>query len=133
MKTPWGDLPVCDAHIHFFSHRFFEMLGGGERLGWELPTEDPRLLAARWESELDRHGVSKALLIASLPGDEASVEAAVGAFPERFRAIFLVNPLETGTPELVEAALRRGKLQGVAFFPAMHRYSMNDNRAQAVL
>ena len=26
METPWGALPVADAHIHFFSHPFFAAL-----------------------------------------------------------------------------------------------------------
>ena len=26
MKTLWGDIPVADAHVHFFSHAFFAAL-----------------------------------------------------------------------------------------------------------
>ena len=69
---------------------------------------DPTLLAGCWAAELDRNGVAGATLIASLPGDEGSVEAAVEAFPSRFRGLFLVNPLEPGTADKVDAALARG-------------------------
>ena len=84
MQTPWGELAVRDAHVHFFSHRFFTLLTGGRAVGevagqlsWEAPPENPEMLADRWVAELDRHGVTAASLIASMPGDERSVELAV--------------------------------------------------------
>lgn len=142
MKTAWGDLPVHDAHIHFFSHRFFELLakqrngltvdGIGDTLGWEMPPPDPAELARRWTSELDRHGVRRAVLIASLPGDELSVVSAVRAFPERFSGYFFANPLSAGGVERVEQALSEG-LRGICLFPAMHRYSLHDPRLQPIL
>ncbi len=87
IETPWGPLPVADAHVHFFSHWFFASLAeqkgvaGGPSLepllNWQLPAEDPEQLADAWVQELDRHGVEKASLIASVPGDGESVIAAV--------------------------------------------------------
>ena len=68
-----------DVHCHFFSEPFFNALGGEtaiHSLGWDPPgTADA--LADRWVAELDRAGVSRAALIASIPGDMASVGAAV--------------------------------------------------------
>ena len=91
MQTPWGDCAVSDAHVHFFSRRFFDALGaqcgripaddGRRQLEWELPPADPAELARLWAGELDRHGVARAALIASVPGDEASVMAAAAAYP----------------------------------------------------
>ena len=91
MNTPWRALPVSDAHIHFLSRRFYETLATQKgssistelsSLGIEAPGEDgPEELASRWVSELDLHGLQSAALIASVPGDEASVVAAVRAFP----------------------------------------------------
>ncbi len=142
MRTPWGILTVADAHIHFFSHRFFSLLAAQrncslaeveEVLEWSMPPEEPKGLAAHWVSELDRHGVSRAALIASLPGDEASVSAAVKAYPKRFYGYFFVNPLAADAPAAVARALQDGSLQGACFFPAMHRYSMHDERVDAVL
>ncbi len=26
MQSPWGEIEVADAHVHFFSHRFFAAL-----------------------------------------------------------------------------------------------------------
>ena len=57
-----------------------------------MPAEDPEQLADAWVQELDQHGVSKAALIASVPGDADSVIAAVRKFPERFYGYMMVNP-----------------------------------------
>jgi uncharacterized protein len=141
MQTPWGDFAVSDAHVHFFSRKFFSSLGAqsnlspeqvAEKVGWDLPAEDPGELARMWTAELDSHGVARAALIASMPGDEASVEHAVSAFPDRFFGYFMVNPLEAGALERVQIALRCG-LHAACLFPAMHRYSVTDPRAEAII
>ncbi len=135
MQTPWGDGAVHDAHLHFFSRNFFENLAGqagksaaevAASLGWDLPSADPRELAAQWTAELDRHGVEKACLIASVPGDEASVLAAAQAYPGRFRAYAMLNPIAEG------ARVTAG-LNAICLFPAMHRYSMAGDHAAAIL
>ena len=73
---------VHDAHCHFFSSRFLELLtrdvdglpetGRATLVAHRLSWEDPgyaETLADRWVSELDRYGVGRAALIASIPGD----------------------------------------------------------------
>src|SRR6185295_3728468 len=95
-ESPWGPLAVSDSHVHFFSHGFFEKLAAqkpdltldaiGAQLQWLMPPREPEALASHWVHELDRHGIGHAALIASLPGDEASVTAAVHAHPDRFLA-----------------------------------------------
>jgi len=141
MLTPWGDFAVADAHIHFFSRKFFETLGSqagksaadvAAVAGWDLPSENPAELARAWAAELDSHGVSRAALIASVPGDEASVETAMNECPGRFFGYFMVNPLEEGAVQRVQIAMRCG-LQALCLFPAMHRYSLADPRAEAVI
>jgi hypothetical protein len=135
MQTPWGECAVADAHIHFFSRRFFEALAAPSSktadtiagtLGWELPPADPAELARRWAEELGVEGVSRAALIASMPGDEASVIAAAVACPGRFLAYAMVNPMADRPPALAG-------LDGLCFFPAMHRYSMQDARVEPLL
>ena len=115
METPWGALAVSDAHVHFFSHRFFAALAEQMKapvdslapvLSWQLPAEDPKHLAGAWVQELDRHGVSKAALIASVPGDQESVIAAVGAFPQRFYGYMMVNPVAPSPPPMWSAPWR---------------------------
>ena len=142
MTSPWGEIGVADAHVHFFSHSFFTLLAGQKQasveeimpvLGWETPPPDPEGLAARWAGELDRHGVARAALIASLPGDEESVAAAVARYPDRFFGFFMVNPTATDALGRVRRALAGGHLRCVCLFPAMHRYSMQDERAVEVV
>jgi predicted TIM-barrel fold metal-dependent hydrolase len=141
MRICWGELEVRDAHIHFFSHGFFTLLARqkeglrveemGPLLGWEMPPEEPEQLAARWVQELDRHGVAQAVLIASLPGDEDSVIAAVKAFPGRFYGYFFLNPLAQDALGRSERALEAG-LRGICLFPAMHHFSLHDDRLRPV-
>ena len=135
MHTPWGEVAVRDAHVHFFSHRFFSLLTGGRevaevaaQLAWEAPPESAELLADQWVAELDRHGVAAASLIASMPGDERSVELAVARHPERLYGQFLVNPLAPDTLTRVAAC----PLRTICLFPAMHRYSIADERLESL-
>jgi predicted TIM-barrel fold metal-dependent hydrolase len=144
MQTPWGNFPVCDAHVHFFSPAFFASLAAesgqpveeiGRILDWHIPPscED---LAAAWKQELDEYSVAKAALIASIPGDEDSVAAAVRLHPDRFWGFFMANPAApNGAPggdESVQRALAGGRMQGVCLFPAMHRYPVADPRVRPV-
>jgi predicted TIM-barrel fold metal-dependent hydrolase len=149
MKTSWGEVDVCDAHVHFFSHGFYaamarqtsdEALRSVEDpteavalfLNWDPPPPGPGDLAEIWVKELDRRAVSRAALIASVPGDEKSVAAAIARFPSRFYGYFMVNPLAPEALERVEGGLASG-LRGICFFPAMHRYSINDARVEPIL
>jgi hypothetical protein len=127
--SPWGSpLAVADAHVHFFSHRFFELLATQkpgltfESLHWQMPPERPEDLANIWAHEMDRHGVAHATIISSIPGDEESVIKAVAAFPDRFFAYAMVNPLKW-QPMDVDAA---------CLFPAMHRYSIQSEEAARI-
>jgi predicted TIM-barrel fold metal-dependent hydrolase len=127
---------ICDAHCHFFSASFLEILtrntpAGGRQpsdiarqLGWEVPAT-PEELADRWVEELDRAGVSRAALIASVPGDEASVAAAVGRHPSRFVGFFMFNPVAPDADVRLERAFDGG-LRCVCLFPAMHGYRLDD-------
>ena len=135
MQTPWGECAVADAHVHFFSRVFFEALAAQSGksvesiagiLGWEVPGPDPAELAKRWAAELGVEGIARTALIASLPGDEASVIAAKAACRGSFLAYAMVNPVAE-TPPVT------GGLDALCFFPAMHRYSMHEARVQPLL
>jgi hypothetical protein len=143
VQTPWGELSIGDAHAHFFSHNFYAELArqkkvtGAEALApllqCDIPPPDPTVLASRWIAELDRHGVTRAALIASVPGDEESVSAAVAAHPDRFFGYFMADPTRPGALERVKAAAANPNLHCVCFFPAMHTYSMVDERLVPLL
>jgi predicted TIM-barrel fold metal-dependent hydrolase len=143
-ETPWGQLPVQDSHVHFFSHRFFEALAQQKKLsgtaelpallGWVIPPPDsPALLAQAWVDELNKHGVEKAALIASMHGDEDSVAEAVAHDPYRFYGYFMLDPTQADALERMTAAVRNKHLHAVCLFPAMHTYSIADKRVVPIL
>ena len=122
---------INDAHCHFFSTPFFATLGGETalaKLGWDAPGT-AEALADRWVAELDRHQVSRAALIASAPGDAASVAAAVSRHRRRFVGFFMVDPTRPDAAEKASSAITRDGLRAICLFPAMHRYSIQDERA----
>ena len=125
---------ICDAHVHFFSPGFFAALGATREalagIGWDDP-ESIDALAARWVGELDRHGVSKAALIASLPGDADSVAQAVARHPSRFVGFFMLDPTRDEAIADATRALDAG-LRTICLFPAMHRYPLHDERVARV-
>ena len=144
INTPWGEIEVSDAHVHFFSPPFFHSLaeqtgsndvGSGDvgvKLGWEVP-ESSEYLADRWVIELNHNNVQSAVLVASIPGDVESVGVAVERHPERFHSVVMLNPLMPGADIRCANALRDGQVNGIFLFPAMHRYSMEDHHVHSLL
>jgi predicted TIM-barrel fold metal-dependent hydrolase len=147
MQSPWGEIEVADAHVHFFSVAFFSALAAQKStasasetaesiagsLGWQAPPVADEALAAAWVQELDRCGVARAALIASIPGDERSVAAAVSCYPDRFYGYFMVNPTAPDAAQRVVRGLGEARLRAVCLFPAMHRFSIQDERVRALL
>lgn len=146
MKTELGEMRVIDAHAHFFSQPFFLQFveplkkdlpsddpyrGLADHLGWELPTSDHAALGKRWVGEMDRHGLDRMVLIASLPGDEDSILAAVHAYPHRIIGYFMLDPTRPGGGERTRKALAGG-LRGVCLFPAMHHFHAWEERCYPV-
>ncbi len=142
-QTPWGQLAVNDAHVHFFSHGFYSGLARQKRaenvealgplLGWEIPQADPVILAGQWATELERQGVERACLIASAHADEASVAAAVAVYPERFFGFFMLDPMQPDARERVQSAAANPHLHCLCLFPAMHTFSLTDARLVPLL
>lgn len=134
---------LSDAHCHFFSAGFFGALarqrGGGadaaslcRELQWDAPGT-PEALADRWARELDAHGVARSALIASVPGDEASVAAAVARHPWRFIGCFMLDPSAPDAPERARRALTDLGLRVMCLFPAMHHVPLHDDRTLRVV
>jgi len=144
---------INDAHCHFFSPPFFATLGrqravpdadprrpqpppSASEICRELQWDDPvtvEALADRWLAELDAQGVRRAALIASLPGDEDSVAAAVARHPSRFVGFFMVDPSAADATERVRRAAMKSGLRAVCLFPAMHQVPLGDERVVRVV
>jgi uncharacterized protein len=134
-----------DCHCHFFSDQFFAALGrqrppGSPQsaldvvaaLGWD-PPGSPEDLADRWVTELDRAGVARASLMASIPGDEESVARAVARHPSRIVRFFMLDPTAPDAVSRTERALDQLHLRAVCLFPAMQRYSLHDPRVSEIV
>lgn len=132
-------MTICDAHLHFFSKGVLAFYGrqveslrsqpdpasaAAAQLGIEPPPAEPETLAARWVSEMDRHGVRRAALFGSAPGEHGAVARAARAFPGRFVPFQMVNPRSADATALdrVDRAIR-----GVLLFPALHGYLPDDD------
>ncbi|MEP6961802.1 MAG: amidohydrolase family protein [Acidobacteriota bacterium] len=136
-RSPWGPMRIADAHVHFFSHKFFSTLvaqkpgltleSAQQQLGWELPDKDPAHLASRWVAELDRHGVNRSAIIASIPGDESSVTTAAHAHADRLIPYAMVNPKQVWVADAFAG------VRVACLFPAMHGYSIHDECVTPVL
>jgi len=138
-NTPWGQIEVADAHLHFFSPAFFKSLAeqkGTESvaglLGWDEPST-PEQLADRWAAEMDRNGVARAMLIASIPNDTVSVGLAIEKYPDRFSAVYMTNPTLASPDIRFENARDEDEVSGVFLFPAMHRYSLHDVKVVSLI
>jgi predicted TIM-barrel fold metal-dependent hydrolase len=142
-QTPWGEIRISDSHVHFFSYPFYEALAQqkkvagpaqiGALLDWEIPPTDPTALAHKWVAAMDAKQVQRAALIASVPGDEASVAAAVSAYPDRFYGYFMFDPTQPDALDRMRKAASDPNLHCLCLFPAMHTYAVTDARLVPIL
>ncbi len=135
---------ICDAHCHFFSPGFFRTLAKDlpsstddpaialpGRLAWDAPVS-AESLADRWAAEMDRHSVNRLMLIASVPGDEAAIAAAIAQHPDRFVGAFMFNPTAEAADVRLDHAFVELELQTACLFPAMHGFSLDDEVVRRV-
>lgn len=130
---------INDVHCHFFSSRFLELLAPdmgtpddiAARLQWDPPGTATEL-GDRWIAELDRHDVGRAALIASIPGDAASVAEAVAHHPHRLVGFFMHNPTGLDSDAVLERSLNTFQMHGICLFPAMHGYRLDDECVEGV-
>jgi predicted TIM-barrel fold metal-dependent hydrolase len=142
ITTPWGSLRVIDAHTHFFSQQFFQTFAAlarhnlpaegslaavAQRLGVEIPPNEPTHLAHRWVQEMDKYGVDQLVMFTSVPSDDASVTAAVRAFPQRITGYMMLDPAQPQAAERLRQGVQHGGLRGVTLFPAMHHFHASDD------
>ena len=130
---------INDSHCHFFSSRFLELLapdaGGADEIAFRLQWDAPGTateLGDRWIAELDRHGVTRATLMASIPGDGASVAEAVAHHPHRFVGFFMHNPTGLDSDAVIARSLKEYQMNGICLFPAMHGYGLDDECVERV-
>jgi len=134
---------TSDIHCHFFSTPLFEALSRQRGLNetvddlcTELQWDDPGTawtLADRWVREMDANGVQRAALMASVPGDETSVAAAITRHPQRLVGFFMLDPSAPDAAARATRALGGLGLRGVCLFPAMHHVTLTDERVMGIV
>jgi uncharacterized protein len=72
-------------------------------------------------------------LIASVPGDEASVAAAVALYPQRIVGFFMLDPSADDAVTRTRQSIETMGLRGLCLFPAMNHVPLHDNRVQQVV
>ena len=134
-----------DAHTHFFSRRFFELLaseaGAGaaelERAaaagGIALPDPDPERHRERWLTGLDASGVARALCFASHPKEAEVVAEACSGSEGRLVGLTVLNLAAPEAGAFLETALASLGLSGVVLFPALHHYDLGDAALRPLL
>lgn len=138
---------IWDAHVHFFSFNFFKTLIRmkrgektlseeftelREKYGIETPPVSPVQLARRWIEEMDKYGISKLVLFASVPEDVLSVSTAISAFPEKFIGFFTVNPLAENTDLEIRHAIENMGMRGIILFPALYHVHVYDELLEKI-
>lgn len=133
---------TCDAHTHFFSRDLFLALAGQAaaasgrpasglldelitKTGLELPSESTAEHVERWITELDRHGVQRAVSFASAPPEAAAVLEAGAASEGRLIPYLVCDPSTGAGVDATISGLRDGG-RGVLLFPAIGRFDPSD-------
>lgn len=138
---------IWDAHVHFFSFNFFKTLirmkgretplseefaNLKEKFGIETPPVSPVQLARRWIEEMDKYGISKLILFASIPEDTLSVSTAVSAFPDKFIGFFTVNPLAENVDLEIRHAVENMGMKGIILFPTLYHIHVYDELLEGI-
>ena len=131
-----NDSPLSISFRRAFSNCWRPRCGGADaiaaRLQWDAPGTATEL-GDRWIAELDRHGVARAALIASIPGDAASVAEAVAHHPHRLVGFFMHNPMRPDADAVLERVrCASSRCAAICLFPAMHGYRLDDECVERV-
>jgi predicted TIM-barrel fold metal-dependent hydrolase len=71
-------------------------------------------------------------LIGSFPGDENFVADAVRTCPEKFVGYFMLDPTAEDALQRAKHAIENVGLRGICLFPAMHKFSVSDDRLRPI-
>ena len=138
---------LADFHTHFFSRTLFEALAAAsplsgsaaERLervtralGLALPPADHGEHLARWQDEMERHGISHLVSFASAPEEEEVLAALVPRAEGRISFFAYADPRQADAAARLARLLENGKVRGALFFPALHRYRLDSPEAARV-
>ncbi len=134
-------MSIFDSHLHFFSRDFFAAMARqkdpaanvnhvlndlASRAKIELPASEVLSHLKRWLDELDRYGVERSVVFASLPEEAAAVAEAVRNSNGRLAGFCMINPKMEGAAQRVHTLAKDLGYRGVMLFPALHHYHLFD-------
>ncbi len=140
-----GLFKIFDAHLHFYSNTYFkylirqkinrtdintELRNMAAKGHIEIPGDDPIQLAKRWIDMLDKWKLERAMLIASIPGDEDSVAKAINEYPQRFTGIFVIDPNSHLLMSTVTKRIKEDGFRGVMMYPSLSHINVQDEWLQ---
>ncbi|MEK7484637.1 MAG: amidohydrolase family protein [Planctomycetota bacterium] len=132
---------IVDAHLHAFSHTFFQALEEeakknnpsgpslqevAKKNHLELPSENPETHAKRWIQEMDHSHVTQTVCFASHPKEAESVHTMTLAFPDRFFPVCVVNPKMPEAESRIPYIIEKLEFRGLVLFPSLHHYFLKD-------
>jgi hypothetical protein len=134
-------MSIFDCHLHFFSRDFFAALVRqkdpaaemertlndlAQRAKIEIPPSNIRAHLNRWLAELERNGVERAVVFASLPEEAAAVAEALPHSGKRFIGFCMANPTAEGAVHRVHKLAHDCGYRGVMLFPALHHFHVSE-------
>lgn len=137
---------IFDSHTHFFGREFFEfqtsLVPGGDRTelleriragGIEVPDENWREHRDRILADMDRHGVTRAVMFASAPPEMQSVGEAASGSDGRLVPFVMINPRIPAAIQLLDTVQPRWNFRGMVLFPAAGDYDIGEPLAAPAL
>jgi predicted TIM-barrel fold metal-dependent hydrolase len=94
----------------------------------EPPERDPQdvyKVSARWEQELDRAGIAKAVFFTNMEHDD-EIGRFIALKPERFIGYGTFNPVLAGKAELLKSQIETDRITGLKLYPMAQGFRVND-------
>ncbi|MDA1143057.1 MAG: amidohydrolase family protein [Planctomycetota bacterium] len=143
-QTPFGEMFVFDAHTHFFDLSFYENLGRmkginasavdiAERLGWDEAPDKSVEAANAWVQEMDAKGVDRMVSMHTIPSNIFQAAEGIHSAAGRLTGYAAMTPNMEGAPNLLDRLVTEFGFRGLALFPSVFRFSMQDEATLGLL
>lgn len=136
-------MEIFDCHTHFFSRTFYEtqaaqvpggdvevLLAGLSEEGMEVPGEEVAPHRDRIVADLEKNGVSHAVIFASVPQEIKIVAEAAFDSGGKLVPFAVVDPRDPVTLENLDLLQPHYAFRGMMLFPAMHDFGIGDRIAE---
>lgn len=151
MKLGGLNIPIVDAHIHFMNQntqteavklwsrgnqaqieedtrRRNQHAARQDNPPWEFSDLSGVELAAKWQAELDKNKISKAVFLCLVP-ESPDFEEFISQGKERFLGFTSVDPLDSAAVSRLGERMQKSGFLGLKLFPALQRFYAHDEKA----